>query len=143
MYAANHSIPGYIPPGYNLLRTRLLQRERANIEWLLDPIKGTWKEKGLTIASDGWSDSQRSLINFMAVTGGAPMFLKADNCEGEIKDKHFITSLIKEVVIEVGPKNVSRKTFVLRKTLRITHLCMMSIVGLLLSLVMQVASRIS
>ncbi|KAI8550731.1 hypothetical protein RHMOL_Rhmol06G0130700 [Rhododendron molle] len=107
MYAANNSIPGYIPPGYNLLRTRLLQRERANIERLLDPIKGTWKEKGLTIASDGWSDSQRrSLINFMAVTGGAPMFLKAVNCEGEIKDKHFIASLMKEVVIEVGPKNV-------------------------------------
>ncbi|XP_058180780.1 uncharacterized protein LOC131299188 [Rhododendron vialii] len=107
MYAANHSIPGYIPPGYNLLRTRLLQRERANIERLLDPIKGTWKEKGLTIASDGWSDSQRrSLINFMAVTGDAPMFLKAVNCEGEIKDKHFIASLMKEVVIEVGPKNV-------------------------------------
>ncbi|KAG5544627.1 hypothetical protein RHGRI_017158 [Rhododendron griersonianum] len=102
MYAANHSIPGYIPPGYNLLRTRLLQRERANIERLFDPIKGTWKEKGLTIASDGWSDSQiRSLINFMAITGGAPMFLKAVNCEGEIKDKHFIASSIKEVVIEL------------------------------------------
>ncbi|KAG5556909.1 hypothetical protein RHGRI_007221 [Rhododendron griersonianum] len=65
MYAANHSIPGYIPPGYNLLRTRLLQRERANIERLLDPIKGTWKEKGLTIASDGWSDSQRSWITIV------------------------------------------------------------------------------
>ncbi|GFY87883.1 hypothetical protein Acr_05g0015220 [Actinidia rufa] len=77
-YAANNSIPGYIPPGYNLLRTKLLQRERANIERLLEPIKGTWREKGLTIASDGWSDSQRRpLINFMA-----------------------------EVVIEVGPKNV-------------------------------------
>ncbi|XP_058180057.1 uncharacterized protein LOC131298593 [Rhododendron vialii] len=102
MYAANHSIPGYIPPGYNLLRTRLLQRERANIERLLDPIKGTWKEKGLTIASDGWSDSQRrSLINFMAVTGGAPMFLKAVNCEGEIKDKHFIASLMKETMLQI------------------------------------------
>lgn len=106
-YAANNSIPGYIPPGYNLLRTKLLQRERANIERLLEPIKGTWREKGLTIASDGWSDSQRRpLINFMAVSGALPMFLKAVDCSGETKDKHFIASLMKEVVIEVGPKNV-------------------------------------
>ncbi|GFS32012.1 hypothetical protein Acr_00g0020400 [Actinidia rufa] len=105
--AANNSIPGYIPPGYNLLRTKLLQRERANIERLLEPIKGTWREKGSTIASDGWSDSQRRpLINFMAVSGALPMFLKAVDCSGETKDKHFIASLMKEVVIEVGPKNV-------------------------------------
>jgi hypothetical protein len=45
-YAANNSIPGYIPPGHNLLRTKLLERERANIERLLEPIKGTWREKG-------------------------------------------------------------------------------------------------
>ncbi|XP_057491417.1 uncharacterized protein LOC130777166 [Actinidia eriantha] len=106
-YAANNSIPGYIPPGYNLLRTKLFQREKANIERLLEPIKGTWREKGLTIASDDWSDSQqRPLINFMAVSGALPMFLKAVDCSGETKDKHFIASLMKEVVIEVGPKNV-------------------------------------
>ncbi|KAG5528874.1 hypothetical protein RHGRI_029512 [Rhododendron griersonianum] len=34
------------------------------------------------------------------------MFLKAVNCEGETKDKHFIASLMKEVVIEIGTKNV-------------------------------------
>ena len=28
-YAATHSIPGYVPPGYNALRTTLLQKERA------------------------------------------------------------------------------------------------------------------
>ncbi|KAI8524721.1 hypothetical protein RHMOL_Rhmol13G0170600 [Rhododendron molle] len=52
-YAANNSIPGYLPLGYNSLRTTLLQKERANVERLLEPIKGTWKEKGVTIASDG------------------------------------------------------------------------------------------
>ncbi|KAG5523737.1 hypothetical protein RHGRI_030653 [Rhododendron griersonianum] len=34
------------------------------------------------------------------------MFLRAVNCEGETKDKHFIASLMKEVVIEIGTKNV-------------------------------------
>ena len=38
-FAATHSIPGYLPPGYNALRTTLLHKERANVERLLKPIK--------------------------------------------------------------------------------------------------------
>ena len=106
-FAANHNISGYLPPGYNLLRTTLLKRERSNIDRLLEPIRGTWSEKGVSIVSDGWSDSQRRpLINFMAVTEGGPMFLKAVDCSGETKDKYFIANLMKEVILEVGAKNV-------------------------------------
>lgn len=98
---------GYLPPGYNLLRTTLLQQERTNVERLLLPVKGTWREKGVSIVSDGWSDSQRRpLINFMAVTEGVAMFLKAVDCSGETKDKYFICELMKEVIEEVGPDNV-------------------------------------
>lgn len=105
--AANSNISSYVPPTYNALRTTLLQKERAHVERLLEPIKTTWKEKGVTIVSDGWSDSQRRpLINFMAVTENGPMFLKAVNCEGEFKDKFYIANLIKEVIMEVGPYNV-------------------------------------
>ena len=53
-------LPGYVPPGYNALRTTLLQKEKSNIENLLEPIKKTWNEKGVSICSDGWSDAQRS-----------------------------------------------------------------------------------
>ncbi|CAL5365301.1 unnamed protein product [Camellia sinensis] len=106
-FAANHNIPGYLPPGYNLLRTTLLQKERANIDRLLQPIRGTWKEKGVSIVSDGWSDSQRRpLINFMAVSESGPMFIKAVDCSGETKDKYFIANLMKEVINEVGASNV-------------------------------------
>ncbi|KAL6960515.1 hypothetical protein U1Q18_052485 [Sarracenia purpurea var. burkii] len=106
-FAANHNIAGYLPPGYNMLRTTLLRRERANIDRLLQPIRGTWREKGVSIVSDGWSDSQRRpLINFMAVNESGPMFLKAVDCSGETKDKYFIANLMKEVINEVGPQNV-------------------------------------
>ncbi|XP_028089826.1 uncharacterized protein LOC114290141 [Camellia sinensis] len=106
-FVANNNIQGYVPPGYNMLRTTLLQKERINIDRLLDPIRGTWREKGVSIASDGWSDSQqRPLINFMGVTGGGPMFLKAADYSGETKDKYFISNLMKEVIMEIGPKNV-------------------------------------
>lgn len=34
------------------------------------------------------------------------MFFKTVDCSGETKDKYFIASLMKERVIEVGPRNV-------------------------------------
>ncbi|KAG5521605.1 hypothetical protein RHGRI_033985 [Rhododendron griersonianum] len=106
-FAANNPLSGYIPPGYNLLRTTLLQQEKTNVERLLVPIKGTWREKGVSIVSDGWSDSQRRpLINFMAVTEGGPMFLKDVDCSGDTKDKYFICELLRDVIEEVGPENV-------------------------------------
>lgn len=52
-FAANNHTSGHLPPGYNMLRSTLLQKERANIEKLLEPIKRTWKEKVLSVVSDG------------------------------------------------------------------------------------------
>ncbi|GAV59120.1 DUF659 domain-containing protein [Cephalotus follicularis] len=102
-FAANHNIAGYLPSGYNLLRTTLLQKENANIDRLCAPIRSMWNEKGVSIVSDGWSDSQRRpLINFMAVVDGDPMFLKSVDYSGETKDMHFIFTLLKEVNNEVG-----------------------------------------
>lgn len=39
--AANSHLSGYVPPGYNKLRTTLLQKEKRNVERLLQPIKST------------------------------------------------------------------------------------------------------
>ena len=84
-------LSGYVPLGYNALRTTLLQKNKSNIENLLEPIKKTWNEKGVSVCSDGWSDAQRRpLINIMAVSESGTMFLKAINYEGETKDMHFI-----------------------------------------------------
>ena len=98
---------GYISPGYNALKTTLLQKEKSNIENLLEQIKKTWNEKGVSICSDGWSDAQRRpLINIMAVSESGPMFLKAINYEGETKDKHFIADLLISTIQEIGPQKV-------------------------------------
>ena len=34
------------------------------------------------------------------------MFLKSIDCSGKVKDKHFITNLLKEIINEVGHENV-------------------------------------
>ncbi|KAL0413564.1 UNVERIFIED_CONTAM: hypothetical protein Sradi_1558100 [Sesamum radiatum] len=48
-FAANNNIAGYVPPGYNSLRTKLLQKEKANVENLLEYTKSTWKTKVHTL----------------------------------------------------------------------------------------------
>ncbi|GJX72443.1 hAT dimerization domain, ribonuclease H-like domain protein [Tanacetum coccineum] len=107
-FAAANKIDGYVPPGYNKLRTTLLQKEKDNVHRQLEPLRSTWKEKGVTIVSDGWSDPTRKpLINFMATSGNGPLFLKAVNCFGEVKDRFFIADLMKEVINESGHQNVN------------------------------------
>nr|GEW35197.1 hypothetical protein [Tanacetum cinerariifolium] len=70
-------------------------------------VGSTWKEKGVTIVSDSWSDPTRKpLINVMATSGNGPLFLKAVNCFGEVKDRFFIADLMKEVINEIGHQNV-------------------------------------
>ena len=66
----------------------------------------------MSICSDGWSDAQRRpLINIMAVSESGPMFLKAINCEGETKNKHFIDDWLINTVQEIGPQKVVKVIF--------------------------------
>ncbi|XP_021775239.1 uncharacterized protein LOC110739094 [Chenopodium quinoa] len=105
--AANSNLSGYKPPGYNKLKTTLLCKETENVDRLLQPMKATWKTKGVSIISDGWSDPQRRpLINIMIASETGPMFMKAIDCSGEIKDKDFIATLLSEVIDEIGDQNV-------------------------------------
>ncbi|KAH1107864.1 hypothetical protein J1N35_011632 [Gossypium stocksii] len=66
-----------------------------------------WREKGISLICVGWMDAQRrSLISFMAVSEGGPIFLKAVSCEKEYKDKIYVATLIKDAISEVGAQNV-------------------------------------
>ncbi|XP_065617012.1 uncharacterized protein LOC111988682 [Quercus suber] len=98
---------GYVPPGYNALRTTLLQKERAHVERLLKPIKDSWLENGVSIVSDRWSDPQRRpFINIMAVSDGGLVFIKAIDGSGEFKDKHYIAGVLKDAIKEIGHEKV-------------------------------------
>ncbi|KAE8793328.1 hypothetical protein D1007_32029 [Hordeum vulgare] len=106
-FIANNELGGYAPPEYNALRTTCLAKEKKYVGRMLEPLKSTWPLKGVTIATDGWSDPQRRpILNFMAVAESGPMFLKAINTEGEVKSKQFIFEKMKEVVEDIGYENV-------------------------------------
>jgi len=79
-YASNTSnLSGYVPPTYNKLRSHFLSKERSHVENLMQPIRNSWNQKGVTIISDGWSYPQRRpLINFMAITKSGPIFFEVN-----------------------------------------------------------------
>ena len=106
-YTRASHIPGYVPPGYNALRTTLLDNEKRHVERMLQPIKKTWKDSGVSLCSDGWTDEQRRpLINMMAASTNGAIMLKAINCEGVYKDRLEIARLLLESVDEIGSHNV-------------------------------------
>ena len=161
-YATTYSIRGYVPPGYNALRTTLLQKERAHVERLLKPVKDFWLKNGVSIVFDGWSDPQRrSLVNIMAVSDGGPVFIKAIDGSGEFKDKHYIVGVLKDAIKEIGHEKVVPviidnasvmksagvliegeypkifwTPYVVQKTLKIMKLHMRNVVGLHVLLMM-------
>uniref|UniRef100_A0A0D3CVV7 DUF659 domain-containing protein n=1 Tax=Brassica oleracea var. oleracea TaxID=109376 RepID=A0A0D3CVV7_BRAOL len=76
----------YVPPGYNALRTTLIQKERKNIEVHLQPLMDSWKQKGVIICTEGWSDPhRRPILNLIAANESGPMMLRAVNTQGEAK----------------------------------------------------------
>ncbi|BAS94024.1 Os05g0414400, partial [Oryza sativa Japonica Group] len=102
-------IPGYVPPGVDQLKTTLLQKERADIENMLQTIKNTWRKAGVTIVSDGWSDfKRRPIINIIAVNEAGPVFLQAINNEDGwmwMMDDYIAEKLI-AAIEDVGSENV-------------------------------------
>ena len=105
--ATNNNLVGYIPPSYNKLKTTLLQKERAHIEKLLRSIKDTWKEKGLSIVSDRWTDVQKCHLSILWLhQKKGPLFIKSIDGTKEYKDKHFIVDLFLKVIGEVRHQRV-------------------------------------
>lgn len=103
----NEAPKGYKSPGYEKVRGMLLEKEVKMIEDSLQPIRDSWIETGVSIVSDGWKDSKnRPLINVIAVSPKGAMFLKAMDCEGQVKDGQFIADILIAAIEQVGARNV-------------------------------------
>ncbi|MCL7023250.1 hypothetical protein MKW94_023325 [Papaver nudicaule] len=104
---ANSNCKGYSPPSYDQLRFNLLKDEKTRIERMLDKVKSSWDQTGVSILCDGWTDrNQRSLVNFMAVSLNGQFFLKAVDASGKEEDSKFLSQLLAEVINQVGPSRV-------------------------------------
>ena len=107
MRAINTSPQGFKGPNYEKLRIVLLKKEGLLIEDVLRPIQNSWANSGVSIISDGWTDTRRRpLINIIASSPVGAMFLRAEDCSGELKDSHFIADVLISAIEQVGPDKV-------------------------------------
>ena len=85
----------------------MLKKERSLIEDVLKPVRNSWSSSGVSIISDGWTDTRRRpLVNLIASSPARAMFLRAEDCPGEIKDNNFIAEVLISAIKQVGPSNV-------------------------------------
>ena len=103
----NKAPQGYKGPNYEKVRTQLLKNEKELVEDILAPILSSWSSFGVTIVSDGWTNTrQRPLINIVATSPKGAMFIKAEDCLGEVKDAQFIVDVIIKAIEQIGPNRV-------------------------------------
>ncbi|CAI5533497.1 unnamed protein product [Closterium sp. Naga37s-1] len=98
---------GFTPPGRRLIMGRLLEECKANTDNALKEVKDSWKDVGVCIACDGWTDSKGRLqLNFLAVNAIASVFLFGVDCGTEKKGAEFIAGHLKTAMVMVGTENV-------------------------------------
>eukprot|EP00253_Pinus_taeda_P018744 PITA_18744 len=105
--AINKAPQGYKGPNYEKVRTQRLKNEKELVEDILSPIHSSWSSFGVTIVSDGWKDTRRRpLINIIATSPKGAMFIKVEDCSGEMKDAQFIANVIIKAIEQIGPNRV-------------------------------------
>jgi hypothetical protein len=103
----NEAPQGFKGPNYEKLITVLLQKERSLIHDILKPIRSSWTSTGVSIISDGWTDTKRrSLVNVIASSPMGAMFLREEDCSSKVKDSKFIADILISNIEQVGPANV-------------------------------------
>lgn len=105
--AVNEAPRGYKGPNFEKVRTTLLRKEKLIVEKILEPVRFNWSSNGVSIISDGWTDTaNRPLINIIVMSPSGPYFLRAIDASGEEKTAEWIAEKISESIELVGPSNV-------------------------------------
>ena len=105
--AINTTPQGFKGPNYEKIQTVLLKKEKELVEDVLAPIRSSWHSFGVNIVSDGWTDTRhRPLINIIATSPKGAMFIKAEDCLGELKDAQFIANVLATTIDQIGPNKV-------------------------------------
>ncbi|XP_052624969.1 uncharacterized protein LOC128132437 [Lactuca sativa] len=91
------------PPSAHELGTWILKEEVKTTTTFVDDIKATWKQTGVSLLSDGWSDIRnRSLINFLVNNQYGTVFLKTVDASDCIKNAQKLFELLDGVIEEIG-----------------------------------------
>ena len=98
----NDGPQGYKAPGYEKLRTLLVDKEKSHLEKAMAPLKASWSVDGCSIVMDGWTDCRNhQLINIIVSSMSSPYFLTTIDCSSQEKNTMFLKDqLCDEVMID-------------------------------------------
>eukprot|EP01018_Ginkgo_biloba_P021868 Gb_24999 [translate_table: standard] len=98
---------GYKPPGFEKLRTTLVDKEKSRVEEEVAPLKHAWSIDGCSILMDGWINIyNRPLLNIIVSSTSGPYFLRAIDFSGKEKNTFFLRDALSDAIEEVGVWNV-------------------------------------
>jgi hypothetical protein len=81
--AVNDAPKGYVGPNFEKVRTILLRKEKLMVEKILELVHSCWSGNGVSIISDGWTDTTNMLlVNIIVMSPSCPYFLKAIDASG-------------------------------------------------------------
>eukprot|EP01018_Ginkgo_biloba_P021118 Gb_25767 [translate_table: standard] len=107
VHAINNGPKGYKPPGYEKLRTTLIDNEKSGIQKELEPMSSEWPKVGCSIIMDGWTDRRNSpLLNIMVSCPRGPYFMRVIDFSLKEENAIFQSELLFEAIDEVGPSYV-------------------------------------
>ncbi|CAH9078826.1 unnamed protein product [Cuscuta europaea] len=100
---------GFRPPSAYELSHWILDEEVKTTEKLVEEVKSTWTQTGVSILSDGWKDMRgRQLINFLVNNPYGTVFLKSVDASAHVKDAKMLCKFLDGVVEEVGEDIVTQ-----------------------------------
>ncbi|XP_057804187.1 uncharacterized protein LOC131019614 [Salvia miltiorrhiza] len=89
------------------LSTWILKEEVKTTDVIVDDIKRSWIQTGVSILSDGWKDMRgRSLINFLVNNPHSTVFLRSIDASDAVKDANLLFQLLDGIVEEIGEELV-------------------------------------
>ena len=96
------------PTRYEISEVYLESEFQAMKTWI-EELKSTWKERGVTIMCDGWTDSinHTHIMNFLVYSSSGTIFLKSiDASTVPSRNTKYYFKLLDQVVEEVGEQYV-------------------------------------
>ncbi|CAI7924105.1 unnamed protein product [Closterium sp. NIES-53] len=99
--------PNYVPPKRHYVGGAGLLECKQRIEKALSPVTRSWRETGVTIASDMMQDKGgRAQMNIICINDIGAVFVEAVDCKAATKRGVFIVGVLQPIIERIGPEHV-------------------------------------
>ncbi|CAI7735440.1 unnamed protein product [Closterium sp. NIES-54] len=99
--------PNYVPPKRHYVGGAGLLECKQRIEEALSPVTRSWRETGVTIASDMMQDKGgRAQMNIICINDNGAVFVEAVDCEAATKSGVFIVGVLRSIIERIGAEHV-------------------------------------